>query len=66
MVKNLLAMQVTQVQSLGWEDPLEKEIETHSRIVTREIPRREEPSRLQSTRIQQSDVTEHIRQYTKC
>ena len=66
MVKNLLAMQETQVQSLGWEDPLEKEIETHSRIVTREIPRREEPSRLQSTRIQQSDVTENIIQYTKC
>ena len=33
-VKNLPAMQETQVRSLGWEDPLEKEIETHSRMVS--------------------------------
>ena len=65
MVKNLLATEKTQVQSLGWEDPLEKEMATHSRILTWEIPRREEPSRLQSPRMQ-SDVTEHMRQYTKC
>ena len=32
MVKNLLAMQETQVQSLGWEDALEKEMATHSNI----------------------------------
>ena len=32
MIKNPPAMQETQVQSLGWEDPLEKEIATHSRI----------------------------------
>ena len=33
MVKNLPAMQETQVQSLGWEDPLEKEMTTHSSIL---------------------------------
>ena len=48
MVKNLLAMQETQVRSLGWEDPLEKGMETHSSILTWEIPRTEEPGGLQS------------------
>ena len=38
MVKNLLAMQETQVQSLGWEDPLEKGMATHSSIFARKIP----------------------------
>ena len=37
MVKNLPAMQETQVQSLGWEDPLEKEITTHSSFLPREF-----------------------------
>ena len=45
-VKNLPAMQETQVQSLGWEDPLEKEMATHSSILAWEIPLTEEPSRL--------------------
>ena len=36
MVKSLLAMQETRVQSLGWEDPLEKEMMTHSSILARE------------------------------
>jgi len=36
-VKNLPAMQETQVQSLGWEDPLEKEMATHSNILAWEI-----------------------------
>ena len=48
MVKCLPAMQKTQVQSLGWEDPLEKEIETHSSILAWKIPWTEEPGRLQS------------------
>ena len=48
MVKSLLAMQESQVQSLGQEDPLEKEMATHSRIFASEIPRTEEPGRLQS------------------
>jgi len=41
-------MQETQVQSLGWEDPLEKEMATHSRILAWEIPCTEEPRGLQS------------------
>jgi len=42
-VKNLPAMQETWVQSLGWEDPLEEEIATHSSILIRRIPWTEEP-----------------------
>ena len=41
-------MQETQVRSLGWEDPLEKEIVTHSSIIAWKIPWTEEPGRLQS------------------
>ena len=48
MVKHLLAMQKTRVRSLGWEDPLEKEMATHSNILARIIPWTEEPGRLQS------------------
>ena len=47
-VKNLPAMQETWVQSLGWEDPLEKEMATHSSILAWKIPWMEEPGRLQS------------------
>ena len=43
MVKNLLAMQETQVQSLSQEDPLEKGMATHSRILAWRIPWTEEP-----------------------
>ena len=46
MVKSPAAMQETQVQSLGQEDPLEKEMATHSSILTREIPWTEEPGGL--------------------
>jgi len=48
MVKNLPAMQETQVRSLGQEDPLEKDMETHSSILAWRIPWTEEPSGLQS------------------
>ena len=48
MVKRLPAMQKTQARSLGWEDPLEKEMATHSRIFAWKIPRTEEPGGLQS------------------
>ena len=48
MVKNLPAMQETWVRSLGQEDPLEKEMATHSSILAWEVPRTEEPGRLQS------------------
>ena len=52
MVKNLLAMGESRVQSLGWEDPLEKEMATHSSILAWRIPWTEEPSRLQSEGLQ--------------
>ena len=52
MVKNLLAMQEIQIQSLGQEDPLEKGMATHSRIFDWRIPRTEEPDTLQSKRSQ--------------
>ena len=45
-VKNLPAMKGTRVWSLGQEDPLEKEMATHSSILTWEIPWTEEPGRL--------------------
>ena len=47
MVKNLPVRQETQVGSLGWEDPLEKEVATHSGILTWRIPWTEEPGGLQ-------------------
>ena len=47
-VKNLPAMQETWVRSLGWEDPLEKGIASHSSILTWRIPWTEEPGGLQS------------------
>ena len=47
-VKNLPAMQETQVQSLGWEDPLEKGMATDSSILDWKIPWTEEPGSLQS------------------
>ena len=47
-VKNVPAMQETGVRSLGWEDPLEKEMATHSSILAWKIPWTEEPGRLQS------------------
>ena len=52
MVKNPPAMQKTQVQSLGREDPLEKEIVTHSSILAWRIPWTEEPGGLQSMGLQ--------------
>ena len=48
LVKRLPTMQETQVQSLGWKDPLEKEMATHSRTLAWKIPWMEEPGRLQS------------------
>ena len=48
LVKNLPAMQETWVQSLSWEDPLEKEVATHSSALTWRIPGTEEPGGLQS------------------
>ena len=52
MVKHLPAMQETCVQSLDQEDPLEKEMATHSSILAWEIPRTEGTGRLQSMGLQ--------------
>ena len=51
-VKNLPALQETQVSSQGWEDPLEKGMATHSSILAWRIPWIEEPGGLQSMRSQ--------------
>ena len=52
MVKHLPTMQETQVRSLGWEDPLEKEMATHSGTLAWKIPWSEERCKLQSMRSQ--------------
>ena len=52
MVKSLPAIQETQDQSLGREDPLKKEMATHFNILAWKIPRMEEPGGLQSMRLQ--------------
>ena len=57
LVKNLPAMQETQVRFLGQEDPLEKEMTIHSSILAWRIPWTEEPGRLQSMGSQESDTT---------
>ena len=59
MVENPSAMQETQVQTLGWEDPLDKGMATHSGILAWEIPSAEEPGGLQSMGSQEMDMTEH-------
>ena len=48
MVKHLPVIRETRVRSLGWEDPLEKEMATHSSIPAWKIPWTEDPGRLQS------------------
>ena len=57
-VKNLPAMQETRVRSLGWEDPLEKGVATHSSILAWKIPQTEEPGGLQSTGHKESNKAE--------
>ena len=52
MVKSLPAMQETSVQSLSWEDPLEKGMATHSSVLAWRIPWTEEPGGLQSIGLQ--------------
>ena len=53
-------MQETWVQFLGQEDPLEKEMATHSSILAWRIPWTEEPGRLQSMGLQESDTTSQL------
>ena len=60
MVKNLPATQETQVQSLGWEGPLEKALATHSRILAWRIPWTEEPGGLLSWGRKESDTIEQL------
>ena len=57
LVKNLPEMQATPIQFLGWEDPLEQGMATHSSILAWRIPWTEEPKRLQSMESQKSDMT---------
>ena len=57
LVKNLPAMQETQVWSLGGEDLLEKEIATHFSILAWKIPWTEEPGRLESWGHKESDMS---------
>ena len=62
-VKNPPAVQETQktrVQSLGWEDPLEKEMATSSNILAWEIPGTEEPCGLHPRGCRELDIPEHI------
>ena len=56
-VRNLPAMQETWIRFLGQEDSLEKEMAIHSSILAWKIPWTEEPSRLQSTGLQELDTT---------
>ena len=60
MVKDLPALQEIWVQSLGQEDPLEKEMGTHSSTLAWKIPWTEEPGRLQSLGSLESDTTERL------
>ena len=53
-VKRLSAMQETQVQTLGWEDPLEKEMAAHSSILAWKIPWTQQPGGLQSMGVTKS------------
>ena len=54
MVKNLPAMQETLIRSLGWEDPLEKEMATHSSLLAWRFPWTEEPGGLPSMGVSKS------------
>ena len=60
MVKSLPALWETWVRSLGQEDPLGKEMATHSSILVWTIPWTEEPGRLQSWGLKESDMTEQL------
>ena len=60
MVKSLPAVQETWVRCLGWEDPLGKEMATHSSILAWRIPWTEEPGGLQSMGHKESDTTNRL------
>ena len=56
-------VQETQVRSLGQEDPLKKEMATHSSILARKIPWTEVPGRLQSMGCKEMNIAEHTGTY---
>ena len=58
MRRNLRAMQETWIQPLGWEDPVEKGMATHSNVLVWRIPWTEEPGRLQFVGCKELDTTE--------
>ena len=60
MVKNPPAIRETWIRSLGWEDPLEEGMATHSSILAWKIPWGEEPGRLLSLVSQRVDMTEQL------
>ena len=60
MVKRLSTIRETWVQSLGWEDPLEKEMAIHFSTIAWKIPWTEEPGRIQSMGLQRVDMTERL------
>ena len=64
MVKHLPAMWETRVQSLGWKDPLEKEMATYSSTLDWKIPWMEEPGRLQSMELQRVRHNTEVRDFT--
>ena len=66
VVKNLPAMQETWVRFLGQEDPLEKEMATHSSSLAWEVPRTEKPGGLQPTRSQSWTVTKWLNNNNQC
>ena len=59
MVKNLPVMQEMWVQSLSWEDPLEKGMVTHSSVLAWKFRWTEEPGRLQSVESDTTEATKH-------
>ena len=59
-------MQETRVRFLGWEDPLEKEMATHSSILARRTPWREKSGRLQSIGLQELDTTYLLNHHQCC
>ena len=65
MVKNLPAVQETQVQSLGWGDPLEKEMATHSSILAWRIPLAEDPGSDSPQDCKELDTTAQLTQSTQ-
>ena len=60
MVKNLPGVQEIWVQTLGWEDPLEKEMETHSSILAWKIPWMRSRACYSSWSCKESDMTERL------